>query len=659
MVYPSSAKEEYALKQPGSIRALAFSPDGRWLAASGGEQVHLWNWGMSEKVATLTGHAGRVTTAQFSPDGKRLVTASLDGTAKLWDAATGKLVATFAPGTYKTGMGVAVFSPDGRSLVTAGDDGAIRVWDVGALHAVRLETVPGTAFQRYTAAIRTDIAFPVAADPWAPRELRRFEGLAGPVSALAVSPDGQWLLSADRDRTVRVWDPDSGRERLQLALPDTGGGAPGDREVRSVAVTPDGRYAAAGSAAGAVVLWDLPSGKVLALSAGHAGAVLSVAFTPDGRSVASGGRDGTVRLWEVPTGRALRSLGGMAGAVGSLTFSQDGSKLVAGGDRTVRVWDVPTGREMDHRRLTEPVADVAFSLDGQRLLAAAGDVLYWWEFQGAKPVHRFGAAQQGVLGVAFLPDGRRAVSVGRDGSLKVWNLDADAELARVAVGDGPVKAFALSPDGRFLAVANGGNVPLWDLMQPTTPAQGPVPSAPANKPTEKRFRFEFRNKPWGEVFEWLSDQTGRPVVAATKPTGSVTLKAEDVTLLGVIDLLNELLVPQKFLLIRRDASFTVVPADERIDPALVPRVRVDELAGRGRSELVSVVLPLGSLAGKNLSQDVRKMLGPFGEVTVLPNHRLLLQDTAGNLRRIVEAIGFEEGKGPPPAAPPSPGPAGR
>ena len=133
-------KVEYTIHQPGPTRALAFSPNGHWLAAAAGEgQVRLsfgsgnWRVAMHRGNSTLTGHVGHVTSIQFSPDGERVVTAGTDGTAKLWDVATGKLAGTLAPGTYKRGMGVALFTPDGRSLLTAGDDLFLRIWGLNSI----------------------------------------------------------------------------------------------------------------------------------------------------------------------------------------------------------------------------------------------------------------------------------------------------------------------------------------------------------------------------------------------------------------------------------------------------------------------------------------------------------------------------------------------
>jgi len=111
------------------------------------------------------------------------------------------------------------------------------------------------------------------------------------------------------------------------------------------------------------------------------------------------------------------------------------------------------------------------------------------------------------------------------------------------------------------------------------------------------------------------------------------------TLGEITDLLNEALLEQKYILVRRVASFTVLTADQKIDPALLPRVRVEDLAMRGRTELVTVMLPLKTVNAEDLGAEVKKMLGPFGDVAILEKfNQLILQDTAGNLRRIHEVI---------------------
>jgi hypothetical protein len=162
-------------------------------------------------------------------------------------------------------------------------------------------------------------------------------------------------------------------------------------------------------------------------------------------------------------------------------------------------------------------------------------------------------------------------------------------------------------------------------------------------PAEKTIAFELRDKPWIQVFEWYSEVSGLAYTGTYKPEGTATfIPAKGkvrYTLAEITDILNEMLLSQKYILIRRDVTFTVLPADQKIDPVLVPRVRLDELAKRGKTELVSVVLPVTGPSAKELGPDVKKMLGPFGEIVVLEKvNQLILQDTAGNLRQIHETL---------------------
>jgi RNA polymerase sigma factor (sigma-70 family) len=170
----------------------------------------------------------------------------------------------------------------------------------------------------------------------------------------------------------------------------------------------------------------------------------------------------------------------------------------------------------------------------------------------------------------------------------------------------------------------------------------------APKPKEKTYSFEIRDKPWPQVFEWYSDISGLPFVGTERPTGTVQFiapKQRQYTLEEITDHLNELLLAKNYLLVRREASFTVLLADEKIDATLLPRVRLDDLAKRGKTELVTVVLPLTHLYAQDIGPEVKKMMGPFGAVVILEKaNRLILQDTAGNLRRIHELVKEVEAK---------------
>jgi RNA polymerase sigma factor (sigma-70 family) len=174
--------------------------------------------------------------------------------------------------------------------------------------------------------------------------------------------------------------------------------------------------------------------------------------------------------------------------------------------------------------------------------------------------------------------------------------------------------------------------------------------APAPKPGEKQYYFAMDNKPWGEVLQWLSEQTGLACVSASKPTGAFTFvpprvngSLKEYTIPEILDILNEALqangTAQKFVLLRRDRTILLLPAEEKIDPTLVPRVDVSQLAKRGKRELVKVVVSLNVLPAADLALDVKKMLGPFGDVIALDlAGQLIVQDTAGNLLEVVEMI---------------------
>ncbi len=198
-----------------------------------------------------------------------------------------------------------------------------------------------------------------------------------------------------------------------------------------------------------------------------------------------------------------------------------------------------------------------------------------------------------------------------------------------------------------LAIVIAGTLTVGRAIPQTPPPPPAAPAAPA-APAEKRVKFEFSNKPWKQVFEWLTDQTGLAFTGINIPPGSYTYMApkgsvgatQGFTIPEVIDKINEALLAnppsQRWQLIRREQTFTVVPADEPIDPILVPRVTIDELKARGNTEIVSTILQLNSLVGEDYAPEVKKMLGPFGQVIVLnKSNQLILQDSVKSLRNIL------------------------
>ncbi|MBA4064038.1 MAG: hypothetical protein C0501_10060 [Isosphaera sp.] len=164
---------------------------------------------------------------------------------------------------------------------------------------------------------------------------------------------------------------------------------------------------------------------------------------------------------------------------------------------------------------------------------------------------------------------------------------------------------------------------------------GPAPEPAA----EKTFAVNFRNVPWADVLAWYAAESGLTPIYSVKPTGTVTLRAPQdrkLTMAEVTDLINDAMMTQKFLLVRRRVTFTIIPADEKIEPGAVPRIELSEVVRRGSTELVQVLVPLKTLLVEDVEPEVRKMLTPFGSVSALRKmNTLIVTDTAGNVQRIV------------------------
>jgi hypothetical protein len=164
----------------------------------------------------------------------------------------------------------------------------------------------------------------------------------------------------------------------------------------------------------------------------------------------------------------------------------------------------------------------------------------------------------------------------------------------------------------------------------------------------KRLAISLQNQPWKKVLEWLADETRLPIVAPLIPAGTFTCAAPagvSYTLPEVIDLMNEALMPTKCRLHRGPASILLLEADERLDPALVPTVSAEELARRGRTELIRVVVSLKALKAQQVIPELKRLLGPFGDIGTLAD-RLVLQDTAQNVRWILQTLREVDGRTP-------------
>jgi RNA polymerase sigma factor (sigma-70 family) len=182
-----------------------------------------------------------------------------------------------------------------------------------------------------------------------------------------------------------------------------------------------------------------------------------------------------------------------------------------------------------------------------------------------------------------------------------------------------------------------------DAEQKKAPKNTPRdPDTPKKEQAEKTYALEFREVPWRKVFEWYSDVSGLPIISAVMPTGTVTFvapKDRRYTLGEITDILNELLLDQKLIILRRPKSFTLLSADELADPGRLPVVPVNDLKHYGNTELVTVVVPLTAVEAKDIAPEIRQLSGPFGRVVLLDKaNQLMIHDTAANVRRMYQTL---------------------
>jgi WD40 repeat protein len=316
------------------------------------------------------------------------------------------------------------------------------------------------------------------------------------VTGLAFLPDGT-LLSASYDKTLRLWEPGSGRELRRFTGPPIGSifqlsvardgktfaaldfgtvyvgtissgklSKPafqsGDTST-SVALSADGQILAAASGKTFQVrLWDLRTGKRVQRCTGHQAMVDCLALSPDGRYLASGAQDGTMRLWDLASGKELFQ-GKDNTLVGSVAFSPNGKVLATlGGDSKLRLREVPNGKLL-HELGGHHVGAIAFSPDSQRVAVSGQSPISVYEVATGKRVQQI---QENGYALAFSRDGKTLASSGHDSTIRLWDLATGKEHLPAAGHQEKIRTLSVSGDGRFVATTGGGGgtrvIRLWD-----------------------------------------------------------------------------------------------------------------------------------------------------------------------------------------------------
>ena len=401
-----------------SIHSIAFSKDGKYiLSASRDSTAKLWN--LNGKLIKQFKDPSQLSCADISPDGKHIVTASRDGNTRLWNL-DGQAIKEFKSNSYVEAV---VFSPDGKYILSGYYDSTARLWNLDG------------------------------------KMITQFKGHTEQVTSVAFSPSGKSVITGSYDGTVGLWDL---KGTLLRKINN-------NAKVFCVAFSPSGKYILAGNVDGTAKLWDL-SGKPVMECKGHADAVTSVAFSPDGNFILTGSWDKTARLWDM-AGNVVEIFKGNTAMV-TAVFSPGGKFIITGGgdnvslyagplDHTIRLWAVT--KNFTQMNAKSPVMAVAFSPANTLVLTGNLDKkACLWDLSG-KIKKQFSGSSAAVSSVAFSPDGTFILTGSPDDTARLWNTNGD-RIRTFAGHTGSINNVAFSPDGKSILTSSEDNTArLWDI----------------------------------------------------------------------------------------------------------------------------------------------------------------------------------------------------
>ena len=287
--------------------------------------------------------------------------------------------------------------------------------------------------------------------------LKTLEGHSSWVKSVAYSPDCTKIISGGFDKTIKIWDANTGKCLKTLE---------GYRdEVNSVAYSPDGKRIISGSYDGTIKIWDANTGECLKTLNGHKYSVLSVAYSPDGTKIISGSCDNTIKIWDANTGECLKTLEGHSHSVNSVAYSPDGTKIISGSsDYTIKIWDANTGQCLETLEgHSSYVRSVSYSPNGTKIISGSGDkTIKIWDANTGECLKTLEGHSSYVLSVSYSPDGTKIISSSWDETIKIWDANTGECLKTLKGHSDRVNSVSYSPDGtKIVSGSNDETVRIW------------------------------------------------------------------------------------------------------------------------------------------------------------------------------------------------------
>jgi len=422
---------------PPWVQDVAFSPDGRFVAATYDDRIMLWHAADGQLYRQIDSLVNRQKIA-FNPLGEQFATIGSEEQSNLviWDLASGNVVGKYPHGSNVEDI---AYTADGSAILIAGRAGDISL--VGSQSGQLLYE-----FQGYTGS--SEVA------------LRNID----------ISPDSSQVIASAVDAGLLVWDFDTGELRHDYIYAG----------VLAATFNPND---------GSVLIGDFPllrtidlqTGAILRTNRGHDRGLLNIAVTSDGSRAFTTSLDETVRVWDLNNGQVVRRFTESSAILGEAALSPDGRTVLASStDGTATLWDVETGTEVHRFVDDQPINTVSFSADGHIALVGTGyenvgkiepGHIIMWDVDTGAEIQRFTGHPYAVTAVAFSPDGRVVASVGHGALAVLWDVETGTEIHRLEDYwvDSPwgIEAYldvAFSPDGKQLyASHDDGNIIVWDV----------------------------------------------------------------------------------------------------------------------------------------------------------------------------------------------------